>query len=206
MLYGIVGSHRSGKSTTAKRVAEDLGIEFLDSSFSVARQFGWDPVSKLSLDQRFRMQMAVLEHHVGQITAAPRPLITDRTPLDYFAYLTAEYGMLSHLEADPDLIDRASLLAGKCLEAAAAHYDMVFLLAPLPVYEADDTKATPADNRMFQTHIDMLIRGAIETLAGRLNYATVPVMKLEDRAEFICEQIIERMDEIDDLKKVAGMH
>lgn len=206
MLYACIGSHRSGKTTTAKAVAEQLGLEFLDSSFNVARQFGFDPVGHMKLEDRFTMQEAVLNHHLKEISAAPRPLVTDRTPLDYFAYLTAEYGMMSHLRAPDGLLEAAANLAERCLHAAAEQYDMVFLLDPLPVYEVDETKATPNPNPMFQLHIEALIHGALSRLDHRMNYAIVPVQPLQARLDFICEQICERMDDIDALRKCAGMH
>lgn len=208
MLYACIGSHRSGKTSTAQQVAEQMGIEFIDSSFNVARQYGYDPVGVLSLEQRLQMQKAVLAHHLGVIAQAPRPAITDRTPLDFFAYTLAEYGIMSHQQVvDPGLTKEVRDFAEACIHATVMHYDMVFLLEPLPFYVVDDTKATPAENPAFQIHIDALIHGALSKAHNLdLNYAIVPVMDMQKRVDFVLEQIEERMDDIEKLKSVVGMH
>lgn len=208
MLYACIGAHRSGKTTTANKVAEQLGIDFVDSSFNVAREFGFEPNAELSLHDRLLMQLQVFQRHVETITAAPRPAITDRTPLDFFAYTMAEYGIRSHLAVeDPALLESVRNFGQACLNATVMHYDMVFLLDPLPVYVVDDTKSTPAVNPAFQMHIDALIHGALSKAHSlNLNYAIVPVMEQQKRVDFICDQIVARMDDIGALRNVVGMH
>jgi hypothetical protein len=208
MLYACIGAHRSGKTTTAQKVAEQLGIEFVDASFNVAREFGYDPVGFLPLADRLLMQMKVMEHHLKVIEAAQRPAITDRTPLDFFAYTLAEYGILSHVAAnDAELLATVKRFSEVCIQMTVMHYDMVFLLETLPVYVVDNTKATPAENPAFQLHIDSLIHGALSKAhSSDLNYAVVPVMEQQKRVDFICDQIVERMNDIEELRKVAGMH
>jgi hypothetical protein len=206
MLYGVCGTHRSGKTTAAKLLAEQLGIEFLDSSFDVAKKFGFNPVGEMSLTDRLAMQILVLEDHVEKLNAAPRPLITDRTPLDYFAYTLAQFGMTSHKDTSDTTLLAAHAFAEKCLDVTKTYYDMVFVMDPLKVYEVDTTKATPTANPAFQLHIHALIHGAVSQIHQELNYALVPVMPLQQRVDFIAQQIVERMDDIDDLKQSVGMH
>ncbi|WP_276122634.1 AAA family ATPase [Pararhizobium qamdonense] len=206
MLYGVCGTHRSGKTTAAKLLAEQLGIEFLDSSFDVAKKFGYNPVGDLSLTDRLAMQILVLEDHIEKLKAAPRPLVTDRTPLDYFAYTLAQFGMMSHQQTEPRILEAAHAFAQKCLEETKTYYDMVFVLDPLTVYTPDPSKATPVANPAFQLHIHALIHGAVSQIHREINYAMVPVMPLQDRVDFIAQQIVERMNDIDDLRQVEGMH
>ena len=206
MLYGVCGTHRSGKTTAAKLLAEQLGIEFLDSSFDVAKKFGYNPVGRMSLKDRLAMQTLVLDDHVEKLKAAPRPLVTDRTPLDYFAYTLAQYGMTSHEQADEQTMTAAWHFANKCLEETKTYYDMVFIMDPLTVYQVDPTKATPAANPAFQLHIHALIHGAVSQIHNSINYAMVPFMPVQDRVDFIAQNIVERMNEIDDLRQAEGMH
>ncbi|OCP21984.1 MULTISPECIES: AAA family ATPase [unclassified Ensifer] len=206
MLYGVCGTHRSGKTSTAKLLAEQLGVEFLDSSFDVAKKFGYNPVGKMTLGERVAMQELVLEDHLDKLKHSPRPLITDRTPLDYFAYTMAQFGMTSHLECGQVVLEAAHRFAKRCLEETKAYYDMVFIMDPLVVYEVDPSKATPAANPAFQLHIHALIHGAVSQIHRDINYAMVPVMPVQDRVDFIAQEIIERMNDIDDLKQKAGMH
>ncbi|AGC36126.1 thymidylate kinase [Rhizobium phage RHEph10] len=206
MLYCCTGTHRSGKTTTAKLLAEQLGIEFLDSSFDVAKKFGFNPVGEMSLTDRMAMQILVLEDHIEKLKAAPRPLITDRCPLDYFAYTLAQFGMTSHKQTDEKTILAAHAFAEKCLEETKTYYDMVFIMDPLKVYEVDLTKATPTANPAFQLHIHALIHGAVSQIHQEVNYAMVPFMPVQDRVDFIAQNIVERMNDIDDLRKSEGMH
>ncbi|QIG69152.1 P-loop NTPase domain-containing protein [Rhizobium phage RHph_N1_15] len=206
MLYCCSGTHRSGKTTAAKLLAEQLGIEFLDSSFDVAKKFGYNPVGRMSLKDRMAMQILVLDDHIEKLNAAPRPLITDRCPLDYFAYTLAQFGMTSHEQADEQTLQAAHAFAEKCLDVTKTYYDMVFIMDPLRVYEVDPTKATPVVNPAFQLHIHALIHGAVSQIHREINYAIVPFMPLQDRVDFIAQQIVERMDDIDDLKQSVGMH
>ncbi|MBX4911437.1 AAA family ATPase [Rhizobium bangladeshense] len=206
MLYGVCGTHRSGKTTAAKLLAEQLGIEFLDSSFDVAKKFGYNPVGRMSLKDRMAMQILVLEDHIEKLNAAPRPLVTDRTPLDYFAYTLAQFGMTSHEQTDDLTLRAAHAFAEKCLEMAKTYYDMVFIMDPLKLYEVDPTKATPVANPAFQLHIHALIHGAVSQIHSEINYAIVPFMPVQDRVDFIAQQIVERMNDIDDLKQSVGMH
>jgi hypothetical protein len=206
MLYSISGTHRSGKTTAAKLLAEQLGIEFLDSSFDVAKKFGFNPVAEMSLTDRMAMQILVLDDHIEKLAAAPRPLVTDRCPLDYFAYTMAQFGMTSHEQTSEQTLQAGYAFAQKCLEETKTYYDMVFIMDPLPVYEVDLTKATPAVNPAFRLHIHALIHGAVSQIHRDLNYAMVPVMPLQDRVDFIAQNIVERMDDIDDLRHSEGMH
>lgn len=206
MLYGIAGAHRSGKTSVAKLAAEKLGFDFLDSSFDVAKKFGYNPVGRMTLGERVAMQTLVLEDHIEKVSAITKPTITDRTPLDYFGYTLAQFGMTSHTEASQVVLDAANELARRFLKETTARYDMVFICDLLPVYEVDETKATPSANPAFQLHIQALIHGAASLIHGDFNYAMVPVMPLEKRADFICEEIATRMTEIQELKQVAGMH
>lgn len=207
MLYACIGAHRSGKTSTAKLIAEQLGIEFIDSSFNVARQFGFEPNNFMSLEDRLAMQMQVLTHHCETISKATRPAITDRTPLDFYAYTLAEYGILSHQQVlGASTLASARQFAELCISATIMHYDMVFLLDPLPFYVVDDTKSTPAENPAFQLHIDALINGALSKAYSDLNYAIVPFMEQQRRADHIAELIVSRLDDIQEQRKVAGMH
>ncbi|TDW20497.1 AAA domain-containing protein [Rhizobium azibense] len=206
MLYGVCGTHRSGKTTVAKALAEQLGIEFLDSSFDVAKKFGYNPVGRMSLKDRMAMQILVLEDHIEKLKAAPRPLVTDRTPLDYFAYTLAQFGMTSHEQADELTLRAAHAFAEKCLEETKTYYDMVFIMDPLKVYAVDPTKATPTANPAFQLHIHALIHGAVSQIHSHINYAMVPFMPVQERVDFIAQNIVERMNEIDDLRVSEGMH
>jgi hypothetical protein len=206
MLYGICGAHRSGKTTLAKAVADQLGIDFLDASVSSATKGRFDPVAPMTLRERLEMQVDVFERHLELILQAGRPAIVDRTPLDFYAYLLAEFHMTSDRFAEQDVLEAAAFLAEQYLEAVKINYDMIFFAEILPVYEVDTSKATPPENRAFQLHIDALMRGGLSHIHDDMNYAFVPAMALEPRVQQVADLIEERMNDIDDMRKQVGFH
>jgi hypothetical protein len=206
MLYGICGAHRSGKTTLAKRVAEELGIEFIDTSFGSISKGKRNPVAPMTLRERLDIQVHGLERHLELILQASRPAIVDRTPLDMFGYLLAEFHMTSDRHADADVLEGAAYLAEQYLEAVKLNYDMVFFTEILPVYEVDTSKPTPPNNRAFQLHLDAIIRGGLHRLHDEINHAVVPAIPLAERVEQVSELIVERMNEIDDQRKAVGFH
>lgn len=206
MLYGIAGAHRSGKTTLARRLADELGIEFIDTSFSSISKGKRNPVAPMTLRERLELQVHGLERHLELIMGAGRPAIVDRTPLDMYGYLLAEFHMTSDRHADADVLEGAAFLADSYLEAVKLSYDMIFFTEVLPVYEVDPTKPTPPNNRAFQMHLDSIIRGGLHRIHDEINYAIVPALPLEQRVEQVSELIVERMNEIDDQRKAVGFH
>lgn len=205
MLYGLVGAHRSGKTTLAKRIAEDLGIHLhLTSTTEVAQKYGFDPVAPMSLKDRIRMQLILLTEHCGQLDKLPRPLIVDRTPLDYMAYMLAEVGMVSHMTASPEILLLIDKFITACLNATRQHYDCLYYLDPLEEYVMEPGK--PAENPAYQRHIALLIQGALYQLHGVVNHVIIRSTDPEFRSEFIHDNIVERLDEIGKMRASAPYH
>lgn len=202
MLFGITGAHRSGKTTLARALAEDLDLNFYETSTTkVAQEIGIDPIAPMSLAERLYLQHHLLVNHVKTINEAKRPIITDRTPLDYFAYLAAEFGMNSDKMVDEDIQVKAAQFMCDCLAAVKMHYDFIFYLAPLPHYETDPTK--PAANPAYLNHIDTLIVGAIAQLNNTMNTIRIYNPDFEHRREVIHDLIVERLDTISAMRKSA---
>lgn len=156
-MLSFSGSHRSGKSTTAQIVAQKLGLEFFDGSFGkLAAELGYNSVDALSIEDRLTMQERCLALHVAKITAMGRPVITDRSPLDFAAYCLAEIGMHSGINVGASR--RAWAYAENCIEVTRRHYGAVAILRPLPTYTEEAGKPGPC--LAFQTHIQLLIEGA----------------------------------------------
>ncbi|MBA8881799.1 AAA family ATPase [Phyllobacterium myrsinacearum] len=197
MLYGLTGAHRSGKTTLGTALAEDLeGLHFhATSTTAVAKAHGFDPVAPMSLAERLKLQRILLSDHIKTVQALPRPLVVDRTPLDYLGYLLAEFNMTSARNTTPEVLDEATSFVNECLDAALTYYDMIFYLSPLPSYEAAEGK--PDLNKPFQWHHALLVQGSLAMLEGRLPYMIIEDTTHDFRRDFVQNQIVERMDHID---------
>lgn len=205
MLYGLVGPHRAGKTTLAKRLAEDLGIEFYNTSTTeVARRHGFDSVAPMTLQARIALQTILLNHHLEQLDKLPRPLIVDRTPLDMLAYTMGEFHMNSHLITDPETLAMGSHFHDICIESTRLYYDMLFYLGPLENYVIEDGK--PAPNLAYQKHIALLIQGGLLSLEGDVNFAIIGNTDFEFRSDYVHDSIVARIDEIGVARASSSLH
>ncbi|MDE4914807.1 AAA family ATPase [Methylobacterium sp. 092160098-2] len=170
MILGLAGTHRSGKSTLARDVAERAGIGYYDGSFGrLAKTLGYESVAKMDIAERLSMQHRVLDLYDREIRQDGGGRITDRTPFDMCAYLIAEVGMHAGLEEAAS----RSVVAyrDRCIALTRELFDAVFLLQPLPVYVVADGK--PSGDPAYQQHIQMLIEGGIHAARGSVR--AIPV-------------------------------
>lgn len=195
MLFGLTGSAGTGKTTLAKRIAEDLGIEYMPASVTeTAKKYGFNSVGVLSLQQRMKLQEKLLEDHIQMVCKADRPLIVDRTPIDFIGYMMGELDMHSHMRLSAEEIAWVEEYKNLCLETTVKLYDYVFILSQLDSYEIKDTR--PADNRAYQSHTQLIMQGCMHDLHGRLNYMVIRSKDLEAREEALHSTLVQRMDDI----------
>jgi molybdopterin-guanine dinucleotide biosynthesis protein len=195
MLFGITGAAGTGKTTLAKRVAEDLGITYLSGSITeIAKRHGFDSVAPMSLQDRIRLQFKLLEDHVSMVAKAERPLIVDRTPIDLVGYMLAEIDMHSHMRLTSEEIVAIEEYVDLCLETTAKLYDYIFILGQLDHYEVKESR--PADNRAYQTHTQLIMQGCMSRIYGRVNFTIIRQQDLEARHELVFDTVVKRMDDI----------
>lgn len=202
MLYGLSGPSGSGKTTLAKTIAESLDLTFMPTSITAcAQKHGYNSVGMLSLGQRIDLQQHLLHDHMEMLNAAPRPLIVDRTPIDFIAYMMAEMDMHSHLRATDAELGRIHDYVNECLNAALAFYDYVFLLGQLDSYEVTETR--PALNRAYGMHTQLLMMGALQALYGRLGYVILQTTDHLVHETTVHDLIVKRMNAIEQEKRSA---
>lgn len=193
MLFGLAGSHRSGKTTLAKAISEELGITYVSNSFGEScRKYGVDPVAPMNLTDRVAIQNKILKDHLEFCLANTEAVIVDRTPIDYLAYTLAEFGMQSHMMVEPEVLDLVSHYKELCMSITGRFYDTLFVVGPLDTYAAEPGK--PAFNRAYQDHIQLLIDGAVCNLADSVQMNWINVTDLEDRKAIVHQGIVERLD------------
>lgn len=168
-MYGLAGASRTGKTTLARKLSEELGIPFLDSSTTVlARKAGFNMVANMSIEDRISAQELLLKGYMELVEEAGKLFVTDRTPFDMLAYTLAEVSMHS---CSAELGQRISDYGKACIAAGENTFAMVLHVAPLPSYEEQSDK--PPLNKAYQDHIHLLIGGALMD-------SSVPTMLVED--------------------------
>jgi predicted ATPase len=187
------GASRAGKTTLGTRVAADLGITFLSNATpDVAKSHGFNAVGPMILSDRLALQQIILNAHLELIDAAQRPLIIDRTPIDFAAYLLAEFDMQSGARTDEATLTGVVDYVNRCLDLTVERYDQVFFLGPLDHYQIEEGKHPR--NPAFQMHHSLLIEGLLARLHERLNFSLIYEKDLEVRSAYMHDAIVERLD------------
>jgi hypothetical protein len=132
------------------------------------------------MGDRLRLQEFILEKFMDRVKAAPRPAISDRTPLDMIGYMLAEVTMHNTPIEFHDQIQR---YVDKCLAETVLHFDMILMLRPLPIFEVDPTKPPP--NRAYQSAVQFLIEGAGQQ-SDHLCSGVIVTTDLQRRVDATC--------------------
>lgn len=206
MIFGLCGASGVGKTTVGDLVADALDITFLKTSVSEsARKHGYNSVGSLTLAGRLDLQEKLLNDHQDMLNEAKTPVILDRTPLDFAAYMLAEVYMTSANVLNQEQISRISAYVVRCMWMAKRHFDFIFHLAPLPFYEQSQTR--PSENGAYQKHVDLLIRGMLSELNDQMGHAIINTTNLNERQDFIHDIIVQRLDHLESLRKSSpGIH
>lgn len=191
MIFGLAGASGVGKTTLAIAVAKEMKIHYFDASVSaMAKELGYDPVSDMTPGERITMQFAIFDKFLDRVNNAPRPMISDRTPLDFIAYMLGEVTMHN---TDPKLSARIDEYVGQCLAAADTFFDTIIIVRPLPTYQVAPNR--PPLNRAYQAHIQYIIEGTMETI-DIPNSLTLMTPDLDERVDSCVDELTERLDEI----------
>jgi hypothetical protein len=194
MLFGFAGAHRSGKTTLAKAVAETLGIHFHPFGISEkAKLMGYNSVSDLPIEERIKLQEALLDMHLDEVDDLPRPCITDRTPLDMIGYMMAEVTMHNTTEA---MGDRIHKYMEQCLKATKTNFDMVIVTRPLPIFELDPK--SPPPNLAYQWQHQLIVEGSAAQISDTVEVHTLISTDFKSRMSATCDTVVMRLESIKD--------
>ena len=88
----LCGAHRTGKTTLAKAFSNYSGMPFVQTGAShVFADMGLDPKVDYPLEVRLDIQKRILESFEKQCSSVKtKHFITDRTPIDFMAYMMAD--------------------------------------------------------------------------------------------------------------------
>lgn len=153
-MFGLAGAHRSGKTTTARAIADKMGIEFLETKVvDVFKDFGVDPKDEVPFALRLDIQDAILESLRIQYRLRTKPFVADRTPFDVLGYTQAEIGRTT---VTSDLRDRVDAHWLNALMITKESLHSILLLPPLP-NQIDAPGKAPACP-LYMDHVYTLVK------------------------------------------------
>ena len=180
MLVALSGSHRVGKSTLARTVAEKYGFQFVETSTSaVFRELGYDPSAHYDFATRLDIQEIILNRLDRQYASIKaEKAITDRSPIDTLAYTMAE--ALQDTVSDKEQA-RFEKYVDKCLEMACRRFAAIVVVQPgIPIVEEEGKGAL---NRAYMEHLNTLMLGLVADPRMKAAHFYIPrhVLSIESR-------------------------
>jgi hypothetical protein len=190
---GLMGAHRTGKTTTARAVAQANGIGFLGSvGTTLARDMRLDLSKPLTFEQRLFYQEARLALFEKAYAELDTLFVSDRTPLDLAAYLLAE---VPATMTDPGLVERVRLYISKCYDLTNTHFMHICLFRPDPgiPFVAEDNKAH--ESYAYQEQIHILCSGLLIDRRSKRDMSVVPIGMIDqtERVTFVSKAAFESM-------------
>lgn len=164
-MFGISGVHGSGKTTLAKELAKVYGFPYVEST---ARKLfadrSLDVNAPLELDERLTLQEFILEAAVRDYDRIEGPFVTDRTPLDFLAYMMAEVSRAGF--PSTQLEDAFIAFRENCIAALNRYFEGVIILPPGLPYVPEPGRAK--ESAGFAEHYTTLLIGTIAQGAVRV--------------------------------------
>jgi hypothetical protein len=180
-MFGIAGTHRSGKTTLAEAAAAAMDIEFLKTNVAeVFTAVGLSPKDALPFDKRLDIQNAILRSLETQYALRNgAPFIADRTPFDVMAYTLADVQRDTLDDYQRTRLDGHMTMAQQIINE---YLRGVVLLRPLAGQPAVATSAQAC--RWYRTHHFILLKGLIEQVTPGLKQGFISAMsETDDRDE-----------------------
>jgi len=181
MYIGFIGSHGTGKTTTAEELSSMMDIPFLGSTARTASAYG------LEVNQEATMmsQLLVTVSRANQVLGGfdSKDLITDRTALDSYAYTTYQADYVWPSDSSMRwYIDQSWRL----VQNAMKKYDSLFFFPILWAPKEDGLRKT---DLKYQAAIDDRLRMFIRESTLN-NIVVMPPGTPTERAHFIQASVL----------------
>lgn len=180
MSYGLLGAHRTGKTTLAKAFSAATEIPFVQTSTSeIMKQHDMDPKKDYSMVERLWIQNKILDALDQTYREAPRTFITDRTPLDAAAYLLAD------VTREGSCFDhKVEEYVQRCIAMTNEHFSTLVLVQPaIPL--VDEPGKAPA-NPAYIEHINQIAQGLANDERVLSKYFFIPRRHTDLDARVAC--------------------
>ena len=195
MRIAFSGTHRTGKTTLAQRVAEKMHLPFIP--MEVAKMPVWEnsgispsDAKSITFSERVAVQFQVLDYMENVLKSMnetnPNGFVTDRSPIDVFAYLLAGVDGTCGRLYDHDV---------RAMEIECRNFreylDLVYIVPMLPFGTSKTAEAGKSgkvyDSYAYQLLVDSIIRSVSSGLQGVMDIPEILVGS-ESRANWIYSQ------------------
>ncbi len=180
---GLCGSHRTGKTTTAKKLADDNDIPFVETTTSaVFAKHDLKPSSPMDFSTRLWIQDKVLEA-AEEIWSQHRHFITDRTPLDMLAYTLGDIQGRTQIE-----FEALEHYITRCFESCNRYFSRLCVVQPgIPLIAAPGKAAL---NEAYIEHLNTLVLGLCLDERQQTPFSVMPrkCIAISERCLFIQEK------------------
>jgi len=185
---GLAGAQRTGKTTLAIECGKVFEIPVIETSISkVFIDMGYDPKVKYNFETRLHIQWNILETLLAQYNSADRgAFITDRTPLDFVAYLMADMGRDT---LNPALEREFMNYMAACFEVLNSYFSVVVVVQPgIKVVES---KGKAAGSPAHMEHVNTIITGLAINQEINIQHTYIPrhITDLSQRVRCIEESL-----------------
>lgn len=177
MRIGFCGAQRTGKTTLARAVAEQLGLPYVATNTSeILEKYGYNARRQYNISDRLAAQTMVLMG-LRDIWEQTPVGVFDRTPLDVLAYMEADVVR----DFPPQLEDPYADYVEQCQHLFNL-FDRVFLVQPgIPVI--DDLKSAPPSPAYIR-HLNSLLHHYC-TASPKCHILPANLLPLQDRVAYV---------------------
>jgi predicted ATPase len=184
-MMSLAGGHRTGKTTLAEAYAAKFNATFVRSSASdVWRDFGLNPAVEPDFHTRTLIQDEILHRHEKLWRSVPAGVeaITDRSPLDFVAYLLADCSNNKVPESHEGWVEA---YVHRCLGMVERFFSMIMLIQPgIPLVAAEGKAAL---SKAYIEHLNAILYGLVNDPKVKTIRFCMPrdVIDLDERVEML---------------------
>ena len=184
MRIGLCGAQRTGKTTSAERLASDLGLNLVKTNTTgVFERLGVSPKVAYPIEKRLSIQEQILDYLTYEWSEND-DCVFDRTPLDVLAYMEADVLR----DSITDLSVQAQYLSyrQRCLEQTY-RFNHIILIQPGIKLVEEEGKAQASLPYMY--HFNTLMLGYLSQFYGvnglNVHVLHESIVDLDSRALFL---------------------
>lgn len=184
-MIGLVGAHRTGKTSLAKAFAAKNKYKFLETSVgSIFAELGYDPAAVYDFSTRLTIQEEILRrlNLLYAEYSTEENVIADRTPIDILCYTVAEAIGDRVLPKDQARMQR---FTEACFKATNMRFAKLVLVQPaIPIVAAPGKAAA---NKAYIEHLNSLCLGLLtdEALLTHCSFIPRDVISMNDRVSAV---------------------
>ncbi len=186
---GLCGSHRTGKTTLAREVADQYGIDFVvTTTTEVFKANGLKPSSPMDFTTRLWIQDKIITAAEEIWAACDGSFVTDRTPLDMLAYTLGDIQGIVTVEFAP-----LQNYIKRCIQSTNRFFGSLCVVQPgIKLIPAPGKAAL---NEAYIEHLNTLVLGLCVDERITVPFHCLPreTIDLQKRCEFLLQNSLPAM-------------